>query len=82
MWVERDGLLLLFLDDGQVDIVVFGLTPNTEAPGLDIGKDDADEFSKGSRIQNRYSLRSTLFCITAIHPVSSYRAIALSAVLS
>jgi hypothetical protein len=52
LWVERNGSLLLFLDDGQVDIVVFGLAPNTEAPGLDIGKDDTDEFSKGSRIQN------------------------------
>lgn len=80
--VKRNRLLLLFLDDGQIDIVILGLATDTKASSLYIREDDADEFTKRRRIENRHSLRSTLFGITAVHPISSYGTITLPAVFT
>jgi hypothetical protein len=80
--VERHRLLLLFLDDRQIDIVILGLATDAKSSCLYVGEDDADKFTKRRRIENRHSLSATFLSITAVHPISTYGAIALTAVFT
>ena len=62
--------------------MILGLATNTESSSLHVGENDANEFSKRGRVEDRHTLRPTLFGITTIHSVSSHGAVALSAVLA
>lgn len=46
LWVERRKLLLLFLNDGQIDVVILGLTSDSKTPSLHIGEDDTNQLSE------------------------------------
>jgi hypothetical protein len=46
LWVQRRKLLLLFLNDGQVNVMVLGLASNSKTPSLHVGEDDPDQLSE------------------------------------
>ena len=56
---RRLWIILIPVDQIQVYIMIFGLSTNTQSASGDARKDDANQFSKGGRVQERYTLRAT-----------------------
>lgn len=67
------GVSSLYWDEGQIDVVVFGFSPDTQSASLHVRKYDAHEFAKGSWVEGRHSLITTSLGIPLKDSVSSDR---------
>lgn len=67
----RARMATLQQDKGQVNVVVLGLSSDTQPASLHVGKYDTDEFAKGCWIQSRHSFITTSFGVSLEDSVST-----------
>lgn len=65
IWRRNILTILIIMDEGQIDVMVLGFTSNTEPSGLNIRKDDSDQFSKRGWVQGRDSFIPTTLCVAS-----------------
>lgn len=58
------------VDKLQIDIVVLGLSTNTETPSLDTGKDDTNKLSEGGRVEGNDAIGAAAFCVLGVDAVA------------
>jgi hypothetical protein len=64
---------VIVVDELEIDVVVLGLSADTEAPSLDTGEDDADELAKRCRIQGNDAIGAAAFCVLGVDAIARDR---------
>jgi hypothetical protein len=65
------GVTTLYWNEGQIHVVVLGLSSDAQSASLHVRKYDAYEFAKGCWVQGRHSLITTSFGIPLKDSVST-----------
>lgn len=60
-------------NQGQVNVMVLGLSSHPQSPSLDVGEDDADEFAEGCCIQDGHSFIAASLSVALKDSVSTNR---------
>ena len=61
---------VVVVDEFEIDVMVLGLSANTEAPGLDAGENDANELAKRRRIQGDNAISTAALCVLGVDAVA------------
>jgi hypothetical protein len=62
--------IIVVVDELQIDVVVLGLSANTEAPSLDTGENHADELAKRCRVQRDNAIGTAPLCVLGVDTVA------------
>jgi hypothetical protein len=64
--------IIAIVNEGEIDVVVFGLATDTQPPGLDAREDDAHEFAEGSRVEGDDTVGSAALCVFGVDAIARY----------
>jgi hypothetical protein len=62
--------VIVVVDELKIDVVVLGLSANTEAPSLDTRENDANELAKRRRIQGDNAISTAALCVLGVDAVA------------
>lgn len=63
---------VVVVDEFEIDVMVLGLSANTEAPGLDAGENDANELAKRCWVQGDNAIGAAALCVLGVDAVARY----------
>ena len=62
--------IIVVVDELEIDVVVLGLSTNTEAPSLDAREDNANKLAKRCWVQGNHAIGAATLCVFGVDAVA------------